>query len=379
MARDYYELLGVSPQASASELKAAYRKLALKYHPDRNPGDREAEERFKAINEAYAVLSNPEKRSLYDRYGSADPQVAFSGDIFDIFTSVFGGGFQTPRGRARVRGRQGEDLQAEVAITLEQARDGATVELELERLILCGHCGGSRAEPGGGGRQTCTTCGGYGQVRSQAQSFFGTVMTTQTCPRCRGVGEVIVEPCLRCRGSGRVRAGEKVEVPLPRGIDAGYRVRVPQQGNAGVDGGPPGDLYVYVELEPHPNLVRDGDHLRYTLELGFAQAALGCAFEIPALDGPEALTIPPGTQPGTEFRLPGKGMPRLRQVGMGDLIVTPTIRVPQRLSHRARELLEAYADEVGETIEEHDGLLERLKELFGRKKRSDKDRVGSEG
>jgi molecular chaperone DnaJ len=367
MRQDYYELLGVSREAEAAEVKSAYRKLALKYHPDRNPGNGEAEEKFKAINEAYAVLSDPQKRSHYDRYGHADPQAQFSGDIFDIFSSVFGGGFATSS-RGRQRGQQGEDLQTELVISLEQARDGATVEVTLERFGSCDRCNGNRAEPGGKGRQACLACGGLGQVRGQAQSFFGTVMTTQTCPRCRGLGEIIVEPCKACSGNGRKRVTDKIEVNLPRGIDAGYRVRVPQQGNAGVDGGPPGDLYVYLELAPHEALSRDGDHLRYTLELGLAQAALGCAFEVPTLDGPEVLTIPAGTQPGSEFRLRGKGMPRLRQVGMGDLIVTTTVKVPEKLSPKARELLIAYAQECGETMEEHEGLLERIKGFFGHKK-----------
>jgi molecular chaperone DnaJ len=381
MTQDYYELLSVSREADGAQIKTAYRKLALKYHPDRNPGDQGAEEQFKAINEAYAVLSDPEKRSHYDRFGKADPQAQFSGDIFDIFASVFGGGFTAPQ-RSRSRGQQGEDLQAEIAVSLEQARDGATVEIGLERMGACDHCHGDRAEPGGKGRQACVACGGLGQVRAQAQSIFGTVMTTQTCPRCRGAGEIIAEPCTKCNGRGRRRLADKVEVSLPKGIDAGYRVRVPQQGNAGVDGGPPGDLYVYIELEPHEQLSRDGDHLRYTLELGLAQAALGCAFTVPTLDGLEPLTVPPGTQPGSEFRLRGKGMPRLRQLGMGDLIVTTTVRVPGSLSPKARELLLAYAEETGEAVEEPEGLLGHIKGFFGRKKDKQEkkgDKVGTGG
>jgi molecular chaperone DnaJ len=385
MTLDYYEALGVSRDADGHTIKSAYRKLALKYHPDRNPGDREAEEKFKQINEAYAVLSDAEKRGRYDRYGSADPQVQFSGDIFDIFASVFGssfggnfgGGFG---GRARQRGQPGEDLEAALAVTLEQARAGETVRLELERLTVCDRCNGSRAEPGSEGRKTCPTCGGAGQVRAQAQSLFGTVMTAQVCPQCRGLGEVVTTPCGKCLGSGRMKAREEVEVKLPRGIDSGYRLRISQQGNAGIDGAPAGDLYVYIELSPHPHFERREDDLYYRLELGLAQATLGSAFEVPTLDGREVLTIPAGTQPGAEFHLRGQGMPRLRRVGMGDLVVVADVQVPKKLSAKARELLQAYAEEVGEEVIEHETVMERLKGLFGKKKGKEgkeKEEVGA--
>lgn len=360
---DYYQVLGVPSDADQAAIKAAYRKLALKYHPDRNPGDKSAEERFKQINEAYAVLSDPEKRSRYDRYGSADPQAHFSGDIFDIFNAVFGSGFSTG-GRVRVqRGHPGEDLETDLTITLEQAREGATVEVEIERLGLCSRCSGERAEPGTG-RQTCPTCRGAGQVRMQTQSFFGTMVSQQLCPQCRGHGEVISTPCSECRGQGRVRVRATVPITLPKGIDGGYRLRVPQQGNAGLDGGRPGDLYAYITLAPHEHFVRDGDDLRYRLKLGVAQAALGSAFEIPTLDGPEVLSIPPGTQPGQEFRLRGKGMPRLRQTGYGDLIITADVVIPSKLSPKARELLREYAAEVGEDLQEPESLLDKVKGLF---------------
>lgn len=368
MATDYYELLGVSREADQGTIKSAYRKLALKYHPDRNPGDNEAEDKFKELNEAYAVLSDPEKRQRYDTYGSADPQAQFSGDIFDIFSSVFGAGFGGRRGGGRPaqRGQPGEDLETSLTVTLEQARAGETIPVNIERFGLCDRCNGARAEPGSEGKKTCPTCQGAGQVRAQTQSFFGTMVTAQVCPQCRGRGEVVITPCGKCVGSGRMRVTESVDVPLPKGIDGGYRLRVPQQGNAGLEGGRPGDLYVYIDLAPHEHFERDGDHLRYTLELGFAQAALGSAFEIPTMDDPEVLEIPPGTQPGTEFRLRGKGMPRLQQVGTGDLIVTAKVVVPRKLSGDAREALEAYADAVGEEIEAHETLLERVKGFFGK-------------
>jgi len=367
---DYYDLLGVPRDADAATIKSAYRKLALKYHPDRNPGDKEAEETFKELNAAYAVLSDPQKRARYDRYGSADPQTQVSGDIFDIFASVFGGGgFGGGFSGGRVqRAQRGEDLEASLTVTLEQARAGESVPLTLERMGVCDRCNGSRAEPGSEGRKTCPSCRGAGQVRTQTQSFFGTVVTNQICPQCRGLGEVVTTPCGKCLGSGRMRVEETVEVKLPRGIDAGYRLRIPQAGNAGLDGGLPGDLYVYIELAPHPHFTRDGDDLRYTLPLGVAQAALGSAFEVPTMDGPEVLEIPPGTQPGAEFRLRSKGMPRLQQVGMGDLVVTAEVKIPKKLSPKAQELLEAYAEETGEGLEAHESLLERLKGLFKKPK-----------
>ena len=374
MAADYYETLGVDRHADAAAIKAAYRKLALKYHPDKNPGNREAEDRFKAINEAYAVLSDPEKRQRYDRYGNADPQVQFQGDIFDIFASVFGssfGGFGGTSRRAS-RGQPGEDIEAELSVTLEQAREGATVPLDVTRLEVCDRCHGMRAEPGSEGRKTCPSCRGAGQVRMQTQSFFGTMVTQQLCNQCRGLGQVVVTPCGKCVGSGRVRVTSRVDVSLPRGIDGGYRLRLPQQGNAGIDGAPAGDLYVYIELKPHAHFTREGDDLYYRLKLGLAQAALGGAFEVPTPDGPEVIDVVPGTQPGTEVRLRGKGMPRLRQIGMGDLVVVVDVEVPKKLSPKARELLLAYAEEVGEKIEAQETLLERLKGIFKKRKGDEK-------
>ncbi len=371
MTIDYYQALGVARTADGKEIKIAYRRLALQYHPDRNPGDKNAEEKFKAINEAYAVLSDAERRGRYDRYGSAEGQAQVSGDLFDIFASVFGGGF-AQAGRAQ-RGVPGEDLEARLSVTLEQAREGATVPVEVRRLGVCGHCQGERAEPGSNGRQRCPTCQGAGQVRQQVQSFFGAVMTQQLCPQCRGLGELITTPCTVCRGSARQEESGEVPVGLPRGIDAGYRLRIPQQGNAGQDGGAPGDLYVYIEMEPHPHLERDGDDLYHDLKLGFAQATLGSSFEVPTLDGPEIVQVPAGTQPGSEFRLRGKGMPRLRQVGLGDQVVTVRLEVPGKLSAKARELLESYAAEMGEEIQEQETLMEKLKGFFGKKKKDDRE------
>ena len=374
MPTDYYELLGVARDADGPAIKAAYRKLALKYHPDRNPGDREAEETFKQVNEAYAVLSDPQKRQRYDTYGSEDEGVQFGGDIFDIFASVFGGGFAQAARRGAQQGQPGEDLEARLEIGLEQAREGATVDVEVERMARCEHCDGDRAEPGSDGKTSCPTCGGAGQVRAQAQSLFGTVMTTRPCPRCRGAGVVVTTPCTACSGRGRSLRTDTVQVTLPKGIDGGYRLRVPRQGNAGVDGGSDGDLYVYLDLAPHQNFTRDGDDVRYLLEIGPAQAALGASFEVPTLDGPEVVELPAGTQPGDEVRLRGKGMPRLRRSGMGDQVVAVRVVVPEKLPAKARELLRAYAEEAGEALHEKHTLLDRIKEAFGGRGRRRKER-----
>lgn len=362
---DYYELLGVARDADERAIKSAYRKLALRYHPDRNPGDQEAEERFKQINEAYAVLADPDKRGRYDRFGSADAAgVQFGGDIFDIFSSVFGG---TAGRRPSQRGTPGEDLEVELVVTLEQARAGESVPVDVDRLTVCEHCLGDRSEPGGKGKQACVQCAGSGSVRMQTQSFFGTMVTQATCPRCQGLGQVVVEPCTVCRGVGRKATRASVSVALPKGIDRGYRLRVPREGNAGLDGGNAGDLYVYIDLAAHEHLTRDGDDLFVALHVGFAQAALGSAFEVPTLDGQESFEVLPGTQSGTEVRLRGKGMPRLQQVGTGDQVVRIIVDTPQRLSSKAKELLSAYAAEVGETIEPPETLIDRVKGMFGKR------------
>ncbi len=372
---DYYELLGLDKTASAKEVKSAYRKLAMQYHPDRNPGDAEAEEKFKQINEAYAILSNAEKRQRYDTYGSADPQAQFSGDIFDIFNSFFGGGMSggMSGGMAgagqtvRSRGFDGEDLEANLVISYEQARAGETVPLQVERMQACDRCDGKRAEPGSEGKKTCPSCQGAGQVRRQTQSIFGTMVSNQICQQCRGAGEVVITPCGKCSASGRQQSTNTVDVSLPKGIDGGYRLRIPQEGNAGVDGGRSGDLYVYIDIEEHDYFTRDGDDLHYRLDIGVAQATLGSAFEIPTIDSEEdneALNIPAGTQPGEEFRIRGKGMPRLQRPGTGDLVVTVNVVVPSKLSPEAKEAMENYAQFANEEIEEKENLLDRIKGLF---------------
>jgi molecular chaperone DnaJ len=371
---DYYEILGVARTADADEIKRAYRALALKYHPDKNPGNKEAEEKFKQINEAYAALSDPEKRAQYDQFGRVGGPGGFDagggfgqvGDLFDLFNSVFGGdvfGGRGARGGGR-RPQRGEDLQVETRITLEQARVGADIEVDVDRLVTCEHCNGSRSEPGGKGVQTCNTCGGSGQVRQAQRTILGNFMTAAPCPTCKGTGELNPEPCQTCHGRGRTIKQEKVTVQLPKGIDGGYRLRVSGQGNQGIFGGPPGDLYVYLDLEPHEHLTREGDDLHYALPIGLAQAALGGKFEVPTLDGTQVIEVGAGAQPGDTVRLRGKGMPRLQARGDGDLIVTLEIHVPKKLSKRARELLEEYAKEVGEEIAQPQTLLQKLGKAF---------------
>jgi molecular chaperone DnaJ len=365
---DFYAVLEVSRDADSKTIKASYRRLAMSYHPDRNPGDKAVEEKFKAINEAYAVLSDETRRSRYDRYGTVDDNAVFGGDIFDIFASVFGTNVANMSGgRGRAGGQPGEDLEAQLRITLEQAREGATVEVEVERLRACHHCHGERAEPGSAGKSTCQRCGGAGQVRVQAQSIFGAVITARTCPDCHGDGHVIPTPCKVCNGRGRERGKDTVGVTLPKGIDGGYRLRVPREGNVGVDGGQSGDLYLYVEMLQHPFLERAGDDLHYTLEVGMAQAALGATFDVPTLEGRERLTVPAGTQPGSAFRLRGKGMPRLRQTGNGDQVVEVKVVVPTKLTAEAREHLAAYAGAVDETVEEQETVADKVRDFFAGK------------
>lgn len=364
---EYYEVLGISRDASSGEIKSAYRKLALKYHPDRNPGDTEAEEMFKKLNEAYATLSDDQKRAHYDRYGKTNGEMPFTGDIFDIFSSVFGGGFQAA---SRPRQRQGEDLETSVEITLEQAYDGATVELEINRLVNCERCDGTREEPEQRGRSKCGTCGGVGQVQQRTQSIFGMISTATVCPTCHGDGEIIDHPCTRCNGRGREGKEVTVNVQLPKGIDAGYRVRAANEGNVGVDNAPAGDLYVDIYLKPHEHLVRDGDDLHQRLDIGFAEAALGTEKTIHTIGGTEEFVIPAGTQSHEQFRLRGKGMPRLRHVGNGDQVVTVFVNTPKgkELSDEAKAHLAAYAEAMGETIHKPEKLREKVKNFFTGKK-----------
>jgi molecular chaperone DnaJ len=349
--RDYYEVLGVERAAADAEIKAAYRKAALKYHPDRNPGSKEAEDRFKEASEAYEVLSSPEKRATYDRYGhqglSGQGFSGFQdvGDIFSSFGSIFeeffGFGGQGGAG-GRGRARRGADLRYDLAIEFEEAVFGVEKEIEFERAVECATCNGSRAEPGG--KTTCRTCGGIGQVR-RSQGFFS-IQTT--CPACRGEGEGITKPCKACNGRGAKMERKKISVRIPAGVDTGLRLRVSGEGEGGAGGATPGDLYVVLHVRESKEYERDGNDLILTRRIGIAQAALGVKMAIPTLDGEKTVEIPAGTQHGTRLTIPGAGVPHLKGVGRGDLHVQVELAVPKKLSKEQRELLEKFASLTGE-------------------------------
>jgi len=351
--RDYYEVLGVSRDADEAEIKKAYRRLALQYHPDRNKDDPNAAEKFKEINEAYEVLSDPEKRAQYDQFGHAafgggaegfggfeSPFGGF-GDLGDIFDAMFGGAFGG--GARRHTGPQpGADLRLNLEITLEEAATGVEKEIEVPRTEECPHCRGVGAEPGTQPR-ICPTCMGTGQVRTVQTTILGRFETVRTCGQCQGQGRIIDKPCRECRGRGRVRRVRRITVKVPAGVDTGHRLRMAREGEAGERGGPPGDLYVYIHVKPHRLFKRQDDDLILEMPISFVQAALGDTIEVPTLDGKARLEIPEGTQPGTVFRLRGKGMPRLKGHGKGDLHVQVRVEIPARLTARQKEILQEFA------------------------------------
>jgi molecular chaperone DnaJ len=368
--RDYYEVLGVSRNASADEIRKAYRRLARQYHPDVNKSP-DAEARFKEINEAYEVLSDDQKRAAYDRYGHAGPQVGGFGDMGgfggfgDIFEDLFAGFGM--RARAAQRGpRRGADLHLDLTITFEEAAFGTEKELEIPRLETCPRCAGSGAEPGTSPIR-CPQCNGTGEVRRVQQSILGSFVNVTTCPRCGGEGEVVTSPCGECHGQKRVQVTRKISVSIPAGVDDETRVRLEGQGEAGMYGGPPGNLYVVLHVQPHPYFQREDSDILLELPINIVQAALGDEVEVPTLDGPQKLVIPPGTQHGKSFRLKGKGVPRLHRAGRGDQIVTVRVVIPTNLDEKQKQLLRELGKTLRkETIPQADkGFFGKVKDALG--------------
>ncbi len=351
--RDYYQILGVSREATKVELKQSYRRLAMKYHPDRNEGDKNIEEQFKEVKEAYEVLSDDQKRAAYDQFGheGVNQQGGFGGggagfsDIFgDVFGDIFGGGR-----RSASRGPQrGSDLRYNLEITLEQAVHGATVKITIPRHILCKSCDGTGAKKGTS-PVTCSTCGGQGQVRMQ-QGLFA---IQQTCPACHGTGKTIKEKCPDCRGQGKVRDEKTLSVKIPAGVDTGDRIRLSGEGEAGDAGAPPGDLYVQMHIKQHAIFERDDDNLYCEVPIDFATAALGGELEVPTLDGKVTLKIPHETQTGKMFRLRGKGVPAMRGGYKGDLFCKVLIETPVKLTRQQKELLSQFRDSMNEKPGKH--------------------------
>ena len=381
--RDYYEVLGVAKNASEEELKKAYRKMAKQYHPDRNPGDKEAEAKFKEANEAYEVLSDANKRSRYDQFGHAgvDPNFGAGGggfggfdmgdmDLGDLFGSFFGGGFGGGFGGSQQRAnapQKGESLRANLSVNFEEAAFGCEKELDLNRTETCDECHGSGCEAGTTA-ETCPECRGAGSVRVQRRMGGMAFSSTAPCTRCSGKGRIVHSPCKACRGEGVVRRKKRISVTIPAGIDDGQAVSLRGQGNAGKNGGPAGDLIVGIHVKPHPLFEREGTTVLYDHKISFYQAAMGAELEIPTIDGKVKYNLPAGTQSGTTFRLRGKGIPELRGHGRGDQYVTVKVQIPTNLNSKQKEALRSYAAAMGEVKEEAAEEESGFKKIFKGKK-----------
>ncbi|MBK7886034.1 MAG: molecular chaperone DnaJ [Bacteroidetes bacterium] len=383
--RDYYEVLGVAKGASEAEIKKAYRQMALKFHPDKNPGDKAAEDKFKEAAEAYEVLSNPEKKSRYDQFGhngvggaagfgggqSMNMEDIFSqfGDIFgggNPFESFFGGGGGGGRGGRRTVNR-GTNLRIKVKLTLEEIAKGTEKKIKVNKQISCQTCGGSGAQAGTGAFSTCNTCKGSGQIRRVTNSFLGQMQTITTCPTCNGEGQTITNKCKACTGSGLQQGEEIISINIPPGVAEGMQLTVSGKGNAAERGGIPGDLLIVVEEIPHPQLQRDGDHLIFDLYISFADAALGVAIEVPTLEGKAKIKIEPGTQGGKVLRLKGKGVPALNSYTRGDLLVNINVWTPQQLSTEEKKTMEKLRESENFKPKPGKGdksFFERMKEYF---------------
>lgn len=388
--RDYYEVLGVDKNASDADIKKAFRKLARKYHPDVNPGDKDAEAKFKEINEAYDVLSNAEKRQQYDQFGHDAPNFgaggfggfggggfggsADFGDLGDIFNMFFGGGGGA--GAQANSPRQGADLRYDLTLSFEDAVFGCKKTITVDRWVTCSTCGGSGAKPGTSA-ETCSRCHGTGRVTSMQQTPFGRMQTQTTCPECGGRGKVIKEKCPDCGGTGRKRESKTLEVNVPAGVDNGTRLRMAGEGEVGENGGPSGDLYIYIRVRPHEIFTRDDTDIYMEQKINVAQAALGDEIEVPTLEGRIKFTIPAGVQSGARFRLKGKGVKGMRSYGKGDQYVTVIVETPKNLTDEQRQLFEKLADSLDrfdgqsakgarrtEKKKEDKGFFDKMKDLF---------------
>ena len=379
--RDYYEILGIQKGAGDDEIKKAFRSLAKKYHPDVNPGNAEAEARFKEVNEAYEILSDADKKAKYDQFGHAGVDPSYGGggygggygggfggmdfDLGDLFGSIFGGGGSQSRNRNAPR--TGERIRATASVSFEEAAFGCEKEVNVSRVEHCDDCQGSGCKAGTTAEK-CSNCNGTGSVTTQQRTPFGVMQSSADCPRCGGKGKIIHQPCDKCRGIGLVRRNKKLKVSIPSGIDDGQTISMRGQGNAGANGGGPGDLYITITVRPHEIFAREGTSVFFNMPVSFAQAALGAELEVPTLDGKVKYNIPEGTQTGTVFRLKGKGIPNLRGNGRGDQYVTVNVTVPTGLTSEQKELLRTFAESSGTG-----GGTNNVSEgLFGKKKRKNK-------
>ena len=390
--RDYYEVLGLKKGASESEIKSAFRKMALKYHPDRNPDDKTAEEKFKEVNEAYSILSDPDKKDKYDRFGHAgvDPNAGFSGgggfnytdfgnfgnfgsgsfngsfdDIFDMFGGMFGGGFGKTSSARRNGPQKGRDLQRNVSIEFTEAAFGVKKEISVTKQVKCGKCNGEGAAPGTQ-KRSCSKCGGTGSVTSVQNTAFGAFQTSRAGPDCKGTGFIIDTPCPDCKGAGQLRKTLKINVDIPAGVDNGSVIPIRGQGEPGVNGGSAGDLYIVLEVKPHKMFKRSGSDLYLEVPITFDQAALGAEITVPTLEEKVSYKVPAGTQPNTVFRLKGKGVKSVKTGRKGDLYVEVTLEVPNKLNSRQKRAIEDMAKAVdANCYQEQSGFKRKLKEIFG--------------
>ncbi len=379
--RDYYEVLGLKKGASDDEIKKAFRKMAMKYHPDKNPGDEEAEEKFKEVNEAYSVLSDPDKKSKYDRFGFAgvDPNAGFGGggaggfggfcaggfeDIFDMFGGMFGGGFGGQSQRRSNGPRKGRDLQKAITITFEEAAFGCKKELQLNKYVTCPTCNGEGTKPGTS-KKTCPKCNGTGQISQLQRTPFGQFQSVTQCDECGGTGQINETPCEDCKGTGKVKKTVKIAVDIPAGVDNESVIPIRGQGEPGVNGGPSGDLYIVISVKAHKVFKRNGSDLYLEIPISFDQAALGADIVVPTLEGKVSYKVPAGTQPGTTFRLKGKGVKNLRNDRMGDLYVKVNLEVPTKLNHKQKKVIEEMRKTVTEDCyQKKSSFAEKMRELF---------------